>query len=233
MLEILQKHIKTNIAQYTQLFDIDTQNISLDTQSNQISNAGLDGEYTLSEATEGTASVGCLNQTLDFVGGAVGTDCFFGNDVVTHNLVAHKVNVGTAIKRDIAMEMVIDEKIGNSIIVYLNSTRNSTEGKRKNTISEDLSIKVNYTLGVMFKIDASQMESIGCVNTDVVFINSVLGAGKQSSTLIQFDSVVDRFFAGKSYVVDYEFSYEDIMLFDDIIKDRVKHFDTVFDNLEL
>jgi len=206
--------------------------VTVDTQNNVISNSGLDGEYTLSGGVDGTASKGCVNQTLDFVAGAVTTDCFFGDVVSTHSLVAHKVNVGTAISKSIAEEMIIDEKIGNSIIVYLNSTRNATD-RKNTTISQDLSFKVNNTLGVLFKIDAKQMESIGCVNTDVVFIHSVLGIKKDTSTLIKFDSVGARYFAGKNYVVDLEFSYEYVMVFDDIIKARLKNFDTVLGNVAI
>ena len=232
MTDLLKKHIKTNIAQFTQLFDIDTQNVSADTQNNVITIAGLDGEYTLSGGIDGTASKGCVNQTFDFVNGSVVTDCYFGDTQSSVNLIAHKVNVGVSITRELAQEMILDEKVENSIIVYIDSMRNATQ-KTNRSISEDLSLKVSYSLGVMFKIDAQQMESIGCVNTDVVFINSVLGTKKQTSSMIKFNSVVSRFFAGRNYIVDYDFTYEDVMLFDDIIKERVKHFDTVFDTLQI
>jgi len=232
MTDLLKQHIKTNIAQFTQLFDIDTQNVSADTQNNVISITGLDGEYTLSGGVDGTASKSCINSTFDFVNGSVVTECYFGDTQNSINLIAHKVNVGVAITRELAQEMILDEKVGNSIIVYIDRMRNATE-KTNRSISEDLSLKVSYSLGVMFKIDAQQMESIGCVNTDIVFINSVLGTKKQTSSLIKFNSVVSRFFAGKNYIVDYDFTYEDVLSFDDIIRERVKHFDTVFDTLQV
>ena len=232
MTDLLKKHIKTNIAQFTQLFNIETQNVSAVLQNNVINIPGLNGEYTLSGGIDGIASKGCINQTYEFVNGSVVTDCYFGDTQSNINLIAHKVNVGVAITRELAQEMIIDEKVGNSIIIYIDSMRNATQ-KTNRSISEDLSIKVNYSLGVMFKIDAQQMESIGCVNTDVVFVNSVLGTKNQTSSMIKFNSVVSRFFAGRNYVVDYDFTYEDVLLFNDIIRERVSHFDVVFNDLQI
>lgn len=224
MFETIQKHIKTNIAQDIQLFDVDTQNISADTQNNRVFNTGLDGEYTISNGVDGIASKGCINQTFVFKNGEVVTDCYFGDEVVTHTLTAHKVNVGSAITRELALQMMLDEKTGNAIIVYMNGTQNIST-KEKYTVSEDLSIKVKYSLGVMVKVNAKQMQEIGCSNTDIVFINSVLGVKKDTTSLITFESVNDRFFAGEFYCLDLNFSYIDFMVYDDIIKSRLKHFD--------
>ena len=229
MFDKIQKHIKTNIAQDTQLFDVDTQNISADTQNNRVFNTGLDGEYTLSDSVDGVASKCCINQTFVFENGEVVTDCYFGDEIVTHKLTAHKVNVGSAITRELALQMMLDEKTGNCIIVYLNGTHNIST-KEKYTVSEDLSIKVKYSLGVLVKVNAKQMQKIGCTNTDIVFINSVLGIKKDTSSMIQFESVSDRFFAGEFYCLDLNFSYIDLMVYDDIIKSRLKHFDA---NLEI
>ena len=224
MLETLAKHIKTNIAQYTQMFDTYTQNVEAYTKNNLIYGTELNGEYTLSGGTDGVASKSCINQTFNFANGQTEADCYFGDDEISHSLVAHKVNVGTAIRKDFALEIITDEKMGNCIIIYLAGTR--ADENLKHSISQDLSLKVGYRLGVMFKIDINQMEQLGCTNADVFFVNSVIGAKKENTSLVQFVGVNDRFFAGKSYVVDYEFAYEDIMLFDDIIRDRLKHFDS-------
>lgn len=232
MLEILQKHIKTNMAQYTNIFNLETMSITAHTQFNEIKDTGLNGEYTLSTGLDTEiSSNGCINDTFNFTGGNTTTGCFFGDDIKTHTLNAQKVNVGTAIKKELAIAMIIDEKIPNCIIVYLDSMRNAGQGFN-GSICEDLTLSVEYNIGVMFKVDARQMENIGCVNTDSVFINSVLGAKKKTSTLIRFDSVGDRFYAGKYYCVDYKFNYKDTMNINDIIIQRVKNFNKTF-NLEI
>lgn len=226
MINILQKHIKTTIAQYTQLFNIDTQNITANLNSNIITVADLDdGEWTLSGAVDGIASKGCINNTFDFVNGSVTTDNFLGNENTEMELVAQKVNVGTAIAREIVLEMIKDTKLGNFIVVYANTAQNTSQETPK-TISESLNTKVTYTVGVVFKISIAQMEAIGCSNTDIVFIKSVLGVGKETGSLIKFESLKNRFFAGNDYVVEFEFSYEDILDLDDTIISRLQHFDS-------
>jgi len=226
MISILQKHIKTTIAQTTQMFNLETQNITANLNSNIISNTGLDdGEWTLSEAVDGVASKGCVNDTFEFIGGLVTTDNFLGNDNLEVNLVAQKVNVGTAIARELAVEMLKDTKTPNSIIIYTN-TANNTSTDTITSLSEDFTLNVRYTIGVIFKIKASDMESIGCINTDVAFIRSVIGIGKNTGTMIKFESLKSRFYVGDDYCVEFEFSYEDIMDLDDTIISRLQHFDS-------
>ena len=157
---------------------------------------------------------------------------YFGSDEVTHNLVAKKINVGTAITRDLALEMILDKKIGNCIIVYLDTlSNNGTE--IKTSISQDMTLKLSYKLGVIFKVNAKALESIGCVNTDVGFISSVLGIGSFTSSLLQFVGLNDRFFAGENYCVDFGFEYNDIVYFDKTIQDRLKHFRDTLINIEV
>lgn len=231
MIDLLQKHIKTNIAQYTHLFNIETQSITATLNSNIISNTGLsDGEWTLSGAVDGVASKGVINSTYEFEGGQVNVDNFLGKDNLQMDLIAQKVNVGTAIARDAVLQMVKDKKVGNCIIVYSDTARNISKSS-PSKISENTAVNVLYTIGVLFKIEATQMESIGCTNTDIVFIRSVLGIGKDTGTLIKFENVKSRFFAGNDYCVEFEFSYEDIMELDDTIIDRLKHYDAEFTNL--
>lgn len=224
MIELLNKHIKTNVAQFTQLFDVETQSVLATTQKNVIFIEGLNGEYTLSGGVDGIASKGCINDTYNFVDGRVETDCYFGDTQNSVKLIAHKVNVGVAITRELAHEMILDEKVGNGIIIYIGSMRNATQTTNM-SISEDLTLKVSYTIGVMFKINTQQMKEIGCINADIAFINSVLGVKSKTSSLIKFNSVVSRFFSGRNYIVEYDFTYEDIMLFNDIIIRRIKQFD--------
>lgn len=233
MLKIVQKHIKTNVAQFTDLFDISTQNVEVITQNNLINCVGLDGEYTLTKATDGYASKGCLNDTIVFTNGLhTSQDCFFGNEETTHNLIAKKINVGTAISRDLALEMILDKKVKNCIIVYLDTlSNNGTE--IKTSLSQDMTLKLNYKIGVIFKIKAKDLENIGCVNTDIGFISSVLGIGSFTSSLLQFVGLNDRFFAGENYCVDFGFEYNDIVYFDKTIQDRLKHFRDTLINIEV
>lgn len=226
MINILEKHIKTTIAQYTQLFNIETRSITANLNSNVITVADLDdGEWTLSGAVDGIASKGCINDTFDFENGSVTTDNFLGNENTQMDLIAQKVNVGTAIAREIVLEMVKDTKAGNFVVVYANTAQNTSQ-ETPESISESLNTTVTYTVGVVFKISIAQMEAIGCNNTDIVFIKSVLGVGKSTGTLIKFESLKSRFFAGNDYVVEFEFSYEDILDLDDIIISRLQHFDS-------
>lgn len=233
MLKIVQKHIKTNIAQLTDLFDISTQNVEVVTQNNLIKCVNLDGEYTLTKAIDDYASKGCLNDTIIFDNGVhTSEECYFGRDEVIHNLVAKKINVGTAISRDLALEMILDKKIGNCIIVYLDTlSNNGTE--IKTSISQDMTLKLTYKLGVVFKVNSKALNSIGCVNTDVGFISSVLGIGSFTSSLLQFVGLNDRFFAGENYCVDFGFEYNDIVYFDKTIQDRLKHFRDTLINIEV
>ncbi len=226
MINILEKHIKTTIAQYTQLFNIETRSITANLKSNVITVADLDdGEWTLSGAVDGIVSKGCINDTFDFENGSVTTDNFLGNENTQMDLIAQKVNVGTAIAREIVLEMVKDTKAGNFVVVYANTAQNTSQETPK-SISESLNTTVTYTVGVVFKISIAQMEAIGCNNTDIVFIKSVLGVGKSTGTLIKFESLKSRFFAGNDYVVEFEFSYEDILDLDDTIISRLQHFDS-------
>ena len=232
MIDILTKRIKTNVAQYTKLFDIETiDNVVVKTKNNVITIDGFEGEYTLSGGEDSIASKGCINDTLIFDNGQCVTPCYFGDNEVEHNnIIAHKVNTGTAFKREVALELIVDTKIGNSIIVYIGSTTN-TSGRERSSISEDLVLKVAYTVGVLFKVDAKQVDELGCINYDGLFINSVVGAKKDGTTMVEFKSVVDRFYAGDSYVVDMEFGYTDDMFMKQAFIDGLKHFDSTIGEL--
>ena len=232
MLNVIVKQIKTRIAQHTYLFDVYTHDVVALTEDNVIRVSGLDGEYTLSGATLGVASAGCLNDTHLFDGGVAETDCFFGDVETSHNLKARKLNVGHAFKREVALEAIVDTKVGNSIIVYMGNAR-ALDARDKGTESEDMTLKVGYTVGVMFKVDARQMEQLGCADYDKLFINSVIGARKEGTSLVKFGSVVDRFYAGDSYVVDMEFGYTDSMFMNDAFLEGLKHFEATIGGLTI
>jgi len=183
MLNVIVKQIKTRIAQHTYLFDVHTQDVVAVTQNNVIRVDGLDGEYTLSGAELGVASAGCLNDTHLFESGQVVTSCFFGEVETSHNMKARNLNVGHAFKREVALEAVVDTKAGNSIIVYTGSARALTT-RDKGTESEDMTLKVGYTIGVMFKVDEKQTRKLGCTDYDKLFIDAVMGARKEGTRVV-------------------------------------------------
>ena len=234
MFDAIVKRMMANIPQYTQLFDTYTQNTTCVTQNNTILIDGINGEYTISGGVDGVATKSCLNDLHSFENGVAVAQCFFGNDQITHNIALHKVNVGTAIKRDFALEMMVDKKINNIAIVYWDATQN-TQNDYKYTISQDNTQMIQVRFGVMYKIKASDLQLIGGCNDviDKVIANSVIETGDENKTLIRFDSVKDRFFAEKFYCVDMAFSYLEDMKINDIIKDRVKHFEALLDDVKI
>ena len=232
MINEIVKHIKTRIAQHTHLFDISTQDVVAVTRNNVIRVAGLNGEYTLSGGVLGIASAGCINYTYLFDNGWVETDCYFGDVETSHNIQARNLNVGHAFKREIAMEAIIDTKVGNSIVAYIGGAKNLNK-QDKSSDSEDMTLKVEYTIGVMFKIEVGQMQELGCTDYDKLFINSVIGARKKGATLLRFSNVVDRFYAGNSYVVDMEFGYTDSMFMGQAFIEGLKHFDATIGGLTI
>lgn len=234
MLNTVVKYIKKNIAQHTHLFDLNTQNKVANVHSNVIEVDGLDGEYTLSGADSGIASAGCINDTHLFDNGSVVTSCFFGNDETNHNVEARTLDVGHAFKRSVALEAIVNPDSKNRIIVYVGSA-NTLSDQYLYSESEDMNFKVGYTIGVMFKANAVEMkeEELGCTNYDKLFINSVINARKEGTSLVKFNNVVDRFFAGDSYVVDIEFSYTDEMFMDESFLNGLKHFDGTLGDLDI
>lgn len=232
MFDFITQKIMANVAQYTNLFDTYTLSTSCVTKNNTISIDGLNGKYVLSGGVDGIATKNCLNDIHNFINGVATAQSFFGNTENIHNIEIHKVNVGTAIKREIAMEMMLDKKIDNAIIVYWDYTANTQAGYKYN-ISQDNTQIFENRIGVMFKIKATELEAIGnCNFMDKVIMNSVIYTENDATTLIKFESVRDRFYADKFYCVDMVFSYLEDMKINDVIKDRVKHFEVTLINVE-
>lgn len=230
MIENIVKQIMANVAQFTNLFDTTTQSASASLISNTITIAGLNGEYVLTGGIDGVASKGCFNGIHNFVAGVALTDCFFGNVATVQTCTYHKVNVGTAISRDYALESIIDDKTPNTIIAYWSGTQN-TKRDFNYSISQDGYTQLNNTFGVIFKIKATQLEALGGYDIlDLIIANSIIDTGVDGASLVKFDSVKERFFAGDYYCVDFAFSYLQEMAINDIIRERVKHFNAVLDN---
>ena len=224
MINQVRTRVISYIAQHTQLFDLSSIDVNVRTQSNIITASGLVGEYTLSGATDDVATSACLNDTHIFdESGKVVTDYFFGAEEKVWPVQARKLNVGTAFKREVAEEIMRSDESGNLAIVYAGETTNTRTGK-KYSESMDMSIKANRTLGVMFKVLATQIDELGCTEYDKLFINSVVGASQEGTSLVGFESIVDRFYAGRYYVVDMKFSYSDSMFMNKAFLDRVKSF---------
>lgn len=230
MMDLIIKKIMANIAQFTQLFDIETVATNCDLQSNTITITGLNGEYVISGAVDTeTFSAGCVNGMHNFIDGVATANCFFGDAVTNIDCVTHEVNVGKAIKRDFALQTVIDTKIENVIIVYWDSTQNTQDGY-KDTISEDLRTQLQQQFGVMMKVKATQLQDLGgCSVLDRVLANSVIETGSDDATLIRFDNVKDRFFAGDDVCVDIGFSYLENMDINDIILERLSAYNATLD----
>lgn len=232
MFDFITQKIMANVAQYTTLFDTSTQNTTCKTQNNLIKIDGLNGEYVLSGGVDGIATKNCLNDLHRFENGIAVAQCFFGNDENIHNVTLHKVNVGTALKRELAIEVMLDKKINNTIIVYWDNTVNMQQGYKYN-ISQDNTQIYKYTIGVMYKVDAKQNEALGdCSIIDRIITNSVIYTEKDNASLVKFEKVKDRFYADKFYCVDMEFSYLEDMKINDVIKDRVKHFEVTLIDVE-
>ncbi len=224
MINQVRTRVISYIAQHTQLFDLSSIDVNVHTQSNIITANGLVGEYTLSGATDDVATSACLNDTHIFdASGKVVTHHFFGAEEKVWPMQARKLNIGTAFKREVAEEIMRSDESGNLAIVYAGNTINTRTGK-KYSDSMDMSIKANRTLGVMFKVLATQIDELGCTEYDKLFINSVVGSSQEGTSLVGFESIVDRFYAGRFYVVDILFSYSDSMFMDKAFLDRVKSF---------
>ena len=223
MLNKIVHKVKTRLAQHTRLFDLSTESVEITTQANVIK-CNLEGEYTLSGAADGIASAGCLNDTHTFSEGQVITDFFFGNEEQTLTLTASKLNVGTAYRRETAIEAVTDPNSENCCIVYVANARSNTSTEQT-SISQDQTLKVQYTIGALFKIKAKQVDTMDLLGLDKLFIFAGTGATKSGANLVQFSNINERFLSGDSYVVDLTFSYTEDMHMTEAFLAELKHFE--------
>lgn len=223
--EILKK-IKTTLAQRTNLFDVDLSDITeVTTMANVISAAGLQGEYTISGAVDGIASAGVINDTHIFTDGQIATNSFLGDSEVSHNVRIRKINAGHVFRKDLAITAIQDDALGNAAIIY-SEGGNAIASNTKHSVSEDRTVKIEYNIGVLFKINTNNMPNFDHENFDKLFINSVIGATKEDSSLVKFRNIANRFYAGESYVVDLTFTYIESIFMDDLFLESLKNFDT-------
>jgi hypothetical protein len=67
-----------------------------------------------------------MNDTFSFVAGKTTTDWFFGDDPITHQIKHHKISVGSAFRRDTAIQTVANTSLGNYCIVYLDDAKSAS-----------------------------------------------------------------------------------------------------------
>lgn len=224
MIKAIEKTLRSYLAQYTTIFDITNRLVSVKTTKNVISSPGLVGKVTFSGATAGNASIGALNDTFDFVAGQCVTDIFFGDTEVDHGqLTAHELNVGTAFDRDSALKIMQNTTNKNSVIVYKDSTVG--DGTIKHSISANLQQKITQTIGIMFKAEASQIDSLGLDNMEALYVNSIVPAQTHTSSIPMFRRINDRFFVDSHYVIDLIYEYEDYLVLNDKFIASLKYFD--------
>lgn len=236
MLNDIVERIKVNIAQYTQLFNISTQQLEITTQSNTISASIPDGEYVLSGAIDnGVCSSYCVNDIHTFENGVATTDSFMGDAATTQNVNFNIVNVGTALNNSLAIETVNDKKTGNSIIVFWKDTSN-TKNTYNDSVSQDLTQRFRTQIGIICKIkvnDKNTLSDNDCFVLDEVLANCVIDTEDKDKTLIRFDSIIQRFYSNEFYCVELAFSFEkEIRTNEEIIK-RLKNFEASINNLQV
>lgn len=236
MLNDIVKRIKVNIAQYTQLFNISTQQLEVTTQSNTISASIPDGEYVLSGAVDnGVCSSYCVNDIHTFKNGVATTRNFMGNVASTQNVNFNIVNVGTALNGSLAFEAVNDKKTGNSIIVFWKDTSN-TKNNYNESISQDLTQKFRTQIGIICKIkvnDKNTLSDDDCFVLDEVLANCVIDTEDKDKTLIRFDSIVQRFYSNEFYCVELAFSFEKEIRTNEEIINRLRNFEASINNIQV
>lgn len=237
VLETVEKHAKTYLAQYTTLFDTESNDVSASMQANIMTIAGLaDGEWTLSGYTPvgNAASEGMINDTFDFVGGVVDVGDFLETGPTIYSIKARKLKTGIFMNRDLAEEYIINNS-GTSIIAIYQGDITGIPKSTGNSNSADMTTKIESIIGVMFSIDTNQLDDSGCVNYDKLFINSVLNSQDREADVnasqLQFLNVATRGLIGQNYVVDMQFNYTDSIFIDEAFEDSIKHFEGTIGDL--
>ena len=232
MIDAIKKTLKTYLAQYTTLYDITSKSVNVSSNKNVLTADGLNGEFTLSGAVAGNSSIGTINNTFNFVNGTVTTDTFFGEgDISYTGITAHKVNVGTAFDRTTALKVMENTDSNNCVILYQDSTVG--EGNIRQNISADMRQDVTYSIGMMVKTKASQVETLGAANMEKLFINSIVVAQTTTSSLPLFQQITERFYVEPFYVTDLKFTYEDEIFLNTNFINSLKYFDAKLSNIEV
>lgn len=232
MMDAMKKTLKTYLAQHTTLYDITSKSVHVTSKKNVLTAGGLNGEFTLSGAVPGNSSIGTINNTFNFINGAAVTDAFFGGDEITYTgIIAHEVNVGTAFDRATALKVMENTDSSNCVILYQDSTVG--QGAIRESISHDMRQNVTYSIGMMVKTKANQVETLGAANMEKLFINSIVVAQTETSSLPLFQQITDRFYAEPFYVTDLKFTYKDDVFLNTNFINSLKYFDAKLGNIEV
>ena len=225
MIREIIKQCKTNLAQVTDEFSTNSTDVDLISHKNILTIAGLNGEYTITGGVDGIATKACMNNTFIFKDGKTVTNSFFGDDPITHPITHHKVSVGSAFRRDTAIQTMANPDLGNYCIVYLDDASRISKPVTSAGLKEYLEIK--YTVGVLSRIKAVDM--VDCPTWDRLLIDCLQGIYKSGTTPLSFTAVRDRLLSGDSYVVDLMFEYS----IDVSRTNKVKHFDGEFEEFKI
>lgn len=236
MIDYIVRTIKTNIAQRTSLFDSFTQTgVTVTANKNVVENPIISGtaawgEYTFSGGSGANFNEGSINDTFDFEATGAVTDIYFGATASISDVTAHKVDVGSAISKRVAMEVVTDERKSNCIIVY-NQSCSSVDSAQ--ALANPFQINARYTFGVLFKLEATQAETLRHGDLDSLFVNAVMFAGNATYYDVKFSSIAERSLIGNSYVVDIIFSYTKNLAIDDEFISTLRNYDATIEPLKV
>lgn len=232
MIDVIRKTLKTYLAQYTTLYDLSSKPIVLTSNKNILSSPNLDGEVTFSGAKAGVSSIATINNTFIFKAGKCETDTFFGDGLTTYSgIILHDVNVGTAFNREASLSVVKNTDNHNLAIIY--NISSVGQGVIKESISSDMSQRTLNTIGVMFRTNAQQIDVLDISGVESLFMNSIITAKTNSSSLPAFSHIEDRFIVDDYYVIDLVFKYEDDIFVKDKFIDSLKYFDAELGNVQI
>lgn len=244
MIKQIVETLKTNLAQHTNLFDLET-NLDVDivTEKNLVSppivpardgreEYRLQGECTISGAKNDHFSSGSLNRTFHFPRGLgdVETDSFFGTALTHHTVTAHRVNVGSAMSEKVALEMIANEDLPNCALVYLGDA--ATKGAGETNSSLDVNLKVDVEAGVIFKLDAKQAQVLGIDTLDALFTNAVLLSNNDDEYNLMFRGIFNRALVGDNYIVNIKFSYNTDLFMEERFLESLRNYDATISSIE-
>lgn len=229
MIEHIAKKIKFMLSWQTDVFSQEKVERQATLISDEVRIDGLNGEYVLTGSVHDVSTSAVVNNVLDFVGGVAKVNGFLGDDGQIVEVWASKIRVAECFSRDVAMEHIADKAYQNSIAVYLGSLAGLATGD-KHTASEDGHYKGGYSIGVIYKVDAKQFESVAWDYYDSMYANAVVGAvdAHKGSTMVKFVRVLSRFMSGEYYCVEMEFAYKVQMSDDEEGVLRAEAFDAGF-----
>ncbi len=234
MISILEKGLSTEISQLTDIFDLETFQKEIRFSSNKLSVDDVDGRYSLSGAVDTEQfefSAACLNNTFDFVlnEDLILNDTFFGESENSMLMTFHKINIGYAYDRERAIKIIKNPRIGNQIMIYVDN-RYVQEETEKTGIGMAQDVKLECSLGILFKVNVKQIESLGCIEFDKILINICTNYTNPDASLLRFNSFGESQFYGAYHVNELMTQYTDRLYSDEEVIKRSKNFKAQFDS---